>query len=118
MYYRFYSDVTKTSKVRVTVIGTHSEGVLKVAVSRCSKKDNFIRKKGRLIAENRLNANKIYNEYPMAECAVKDFVNIAKTVAKEVEDTKIIYNVRKNVLRLLKNEGITEEELNERDLVK
>lgn len=115
--YRFYSDVTETSKVRVAVIGIHSAGMLKVAVSRCSKKDNFIRKKGRLIAENRLNANKIYNEYPMPECKVKDFVKIAKEVAREVEDTKIVYNIRTNVLKLLKNNGITKEEIQENQLV-
>jgi len=50
--YRFYSEPNQP--VRVTVVGLFVDGWLYTAVSRCSNKDNFIRKKGRMIAEGRL----------------------------------------------------------------
>ena len=80
--YHFYSNSTDGN--RVSVAGQHSEGVLKLAVSRCSNKDNFVRKKGRLIAEGRLLKGKLHSEYPMEVCDIQRFVEIAKNVSKDV----------------------------------
>jgi hypothetical protein len=87
--FRYYS--IHTDPIRVTVVGEHSEGVLKIAVSRCSNKDNFYRKKGRLIAEGRLAKGKVFAYIPMEECNVPKFVDIATKLANEVKRTKKIY---------------------------
>lgn len=89
--FRFYSN-PEQSQNRVVVIGEHSEGVLKIAVSRCSKKDNFIREKGRAIAEGRLAKGKLYQIIQANEMNVETFVEHAKRIAKEVETTKKIFN--------------------------
>lgn len=95
----FYSDLPKDEKdknlrVRVTVVGEHTEGMLKVAVSRCSRKDNFVKKNGRGRAEKRLKIGKLYKEIPMQECKCKDFINIAAEIAEEVRVSKVIFNPR------------------------
>lgn len=114
--YRFYSKCTADNPIRVCVAAIHQDGNLKIAVSRCGKKDRYIKQIGRIIAENRLNANKLYNEFPMGSCDSKKFVEIAKKVAEEVTETKIIYNIRQNVLKILKNNGVTEEDIDEIEL--
>lgn len=95
--YRFYSKPTET-KSRVAVVGIHSEGVLSLAVSRCSHKDNFMKKKGRLIAEGRLqnglkpNAkrNTLYEQVSTETCDVKTFLAHAQRIAKIVDETKVV----------------------------
>lgn len=84
--YRFYSSPYGTS--RVSVVGNHENGVLQVAVARCSEKDNFIRKKGRMIAEGRLRKGKIYRNVPLQSCDIQQFVEIAKEITLEVITTK------------------------------
>lgn len=80
--YRFYSNNTPRS----VIVAQHSEGVLNLAVSRCSKKDRFIRKRGRAIAEGRLNKGMFYKTIKTGpDFKTKDFVEIAKTVATELE---------------------------------
>lgn len=90
--YRFYSNPTE-AKVRVSVIGEFfpEEKVLKVAVSRCSKKDSFIRAKGRAIAEGRLHKGKLYDKLsyetpPTSE----EFIAQAKLIAEEVIDSYVV----------------------------
>ena len=87
--FRFYSNPQE--KIRVSVVGEHSDGELRIAVARCSNKDNFYRKKGRMIAEGRLAKGKIYAHIPMEECDVSTFVRIASKLAEEVKKTKKIY---------------------------
>lgn len=86
--YRFYSN--PNSKNRTAIVGEHSEGMLRIAVSRCSKKDHFIKKKGRAIAEGRLRKNKLYTTVNMDFCDVEAFVKVAKRVAEEVEKSKVV----------------------------
>lgn len=87
--YRFYSNPQETNNIRVSVVGIHSEGVLSIAVSRCSAQDTFNRKKGRAIAEGRLAKGKIYNRYLLEHCDIKTFVNCAKEIASVVSrDTR------------------------------
>jgi hypothetical protein len=85
--YRLYTKPEQGHN-RVTVVGEHKDGLLKIAVARCGKKDVFIKKRGRIIAENRLTKDLLFNVYPMTECTSKDFVNIATNVAEEVLRTK------------------------------
>lgn len=61
MIYRFYSNPIQY-KARITVVGewNKEETTFKFSVARCSEKDQFIRKKGRMIAEGRLKKDKIY----------------------------------------------------------
>lgn len=93
--FRCYSNVDPDSKIRVSVVAEHTEGVLKIAVSRCSAKDQFIKKKGRAIAEGRLLKGKLYKIIPMQECKVKDFMKVAEEVFKEVKKSGQIYRVEK-----------------------
>jgi hypothetical protein len=87
--YRFYSK-PKDTQNRVSVIGQFVDGNLQIAISRCSKRDNFIRKKGRLIAENRLKKGIIYKIIPYKESNDDPkekgnfFVTNAKQIAQEV----------------------------------
>ena len=91
--YRFYSNPTDTSKVRVSVVGeySHEDGILKIAVSRCSKKDSFIKKKGRAIAEGRLYKGKLYDKitFPTPPSS-EEFIEHAKLIAKEVIDSYVV----------------------------
>lgn len=90
--YRFYS--SPTNKVRVCVVGkveTIPNGnVLSVAVSRCSEKDPFIKKKGRAIAEGRLMKNKTYCKVrvPDNQVTSEQFIEIAKIVSEVVIKSK------------------------------
>lgn len=80
----------KDNKVRVTVIGEYSEGVLKLAVSRCSRKDRFVKKIGTARAVARLKRDKLYKVIDMQECKCVDFINIAKQIAEEVRINKVV----------------------------
>lgn len=87
--YRFYS--SPEQEVRVSVVGEFKNGILGLAVARCSKKDSFIRKKGRAIAEGRLNKGKLYKAIFMEECDSPTFVEEAKKCVSEVIASKVVY---------------------------
>lgn len=89
--FRFYSKPTETNGVRVAVVAEHSEGVLKVAIARCSTKDHYDKRVGRALAEKRLTENELYASIPIQVCDVKTFVLFAKGVAAEVskDPTKV-----------------------------
>jgi hypothetical protein len=87
--YRFYS--SPESQNRVTVVGVVENDVLKIAVAICSKKDRFVRKIGRSIAEGRLKKGIYYETCPLtAPVPTKDFIDIAQRIANEVVETKQI----------------------------
>ena len=81
--FRFYSNPMQSN--RVSVVGQYDNNILSIAVARCSNKDNFIRKKGRMIAEGRLRKGKVFLVRNMVTCSSSDFVNIAKEIIKDVE---------------------------------
>lgn len=87
--YRFYSNPEQ--KVRVSVVGEFKNGILGLAVSRCSEKDTFIKKKGRMIAEGRLQKGKIYKAIFMEECNSSIFVEEAKKCVEELMTNKNVY---------------------------
>jgi hypothetical protein len=86
MTFRFYSNPNNTQ--RVAIVGKHENGILKLAVSLCNKKDNFMKKKGRAIAEGRLNKNKLYKSITMNECSGNRFVEEATNIVNEVISSK------------------------------
>jgi hypothetical protein len=81
--YIFYSD--PNMKNRVTVVGRHDGKKFSVAVARCSKKDHFVRKVGRTIAEGRLNKGTLYGSFP-ADPSYTSFIEIAINVASVVSE--------------------------------
>lgn len=80
--YHFYSK--PEFNVRVAIVGQYNNGVLKLAASRCSRKDQFVKRKGRAIAEGRLAKNKLCKEITLSECRICDFINIAKELSKDI----------------------------------
>lgn len=51
--FMLYYHSKNLKKRRITVCGIINEGVISFGVSRCSKKDNFVKSKGRLISQGR-----------------------------------------------------------------
>ena len=88
--YRFYSK--PTSGTRVTVVGEHKDGMLNLATAVCSRKDNFVKRKGRAIAEGRFSKGKYTKSIPMNKCDGKEFVKQASVISEEVSVTKQIYS--------------------------
>ena len=84
--YRFYSKANET-KNRVSIVGECVEGTLKIAAARCSNKDNFVRKKGRKLAEERLKNNQLYYECKTEKCDIRQFLYLARSIAKEIENS-------------------------------
>lgn len=80
--FRFYSN--PINGTRVAIVGIHSEGVLKLAAARCSKRDEFRRAKGRAIAEGRLQKNKLYSSTELSIIDVNTFVRIAEVAAIDI----------------------------------
>lgn len=87
--YRFFS---KPGPNRVTVAGDFQNGVLRLAVSRSSKKDAFTRKKGAMIAEGRLRKGKTIAEIPMDTCNGQVFVQVASEIIDQVlENPELVH---------------------------
>jgi len=82
--YRFYSNPPDIN--RISVVGEYQDGVLRLAASKCSKKDSFMRKKGRTIAEGRFNKGKFCKEIPLNNFTIKDFIINAQLVIKEIHN--------------------------------
>ena len=83
--FRFYSKADETN--RVSIVGECTDGVLKVAAARCSSKDNFVRKKGRELAEKRLQSNELCFEIPADKCDVRTFIVIAKGLCQQIKNS-------------------------------
>lgn len=91
--FHFYS---KPSKNRLSFAGVHKEGVLKIAVARCSKKDTFVKKKGRAIAEGRLHKDKIYHSIPLEICDGRDFVKAVEPLVEPLlKDPTLVNKIEK-----------------------
>jgi hypothetical protein len=97
---RFHSkvDAAKQKQPRVSVVGEYADGHLIVAVSRCTTKDAFNKKKGNMIAEGRLIKAKKRGEYNTTFTArfktedesVKFFLETAETVSNTMAEKKSI----------------------------
>lgn len=87
--FRFYS-TSQQGKPRITVVATYdtTEKRLNIAVAKCSAKDQFIKAKGRMIAEGRLAKGKTYESLFMETCNGKDFHIEAERIALKLINTK------------------------------
>ena len=99
--YRFYSNPKEEGQTRVVVVGDYSDNKLKIAVSRCSQRDSFVKIKGRHIAEGRLNKGKLFSITPMNVCDSNIFVQVAKAIAKTVNKTKrcVLIDIKQESIR-------------------
>ena len=95
MIFRFYSKNENNRNERITLVGEHVEGVLKIAAARCSKRDQFQRSKGAKIALGRLAKNKLAYAIPMVTCTGTDFVSVAQTLIEPILQSKQILMVVK-----------------------
>ena len=94
--YVFHSKTTTPNRnERVTFVGEFENGLLKIASSRCSKKDQFNRKKGRTIAEGRLLKNKLIFQKEMTDCSGANFLDITRELSSEIIRTKQVFLVHK-----------------------
>lgn len=88
--YIYHSKAVYAGCIRVTVVGILEEGVLKLAASRCSYKDQFCKKTGREIAIARLKENNFITEYKLNEgemqLVLPTFIEIAKIIAGIARD--------------------------------
>lgn len=87
--FRFF---TEPASVRVTIVGEFTDGVLRIAASRCSSKDHFVRRKGAAIAEGRLRKGRLVREVPMDSCDGFRFVEVARSVGADVRQRPEILN--------------------------
>jgi hypothetical protein len=82
--YVFHSGKDHTSGIRVTVVGGIKDGMLSLAVSRCSLKDNFVKKDGREKALARLEAGEVIATIPFEKPSLSKFIGAADAVANAV----------------------------------
>jgi hypothetical protein len=82
--FTYNSPFINQNKPRVTVVGEISENFLKIAVARCSSKDNFTRKKGKELAINRFNEGKYYMVIKLEKATTRKFVSVARMVAANI----------------------------------
>jgi hypothetical protein len=89
---RFYTPVAQCN--RVSVVAKKEGNLLKFAVARTGKKDKFIRKVGRKMAETRLNNNKsIFTSVVVDGQDVKQaFYKIAPKIGEYVCESCDVYN--------------------------
>lgn len=72
---------SKHTRNRVTVCGDFCEDGLCLTAARCSDKDNFCRKEGRIRAEGRFNKKRTCITVPVEEANLKTFVDLASKFA-------------------------------------
>lgn len=78
---------SKVARNRVTIAAIVEDGVVKFGAARCSKRDAFQKKIGRLIAEGRARKNPIRHANPPYENLNKWFVLQAQELAAEVQQS-------------------------------
>ena len=91
MYHFFSRQNSKHRNERVTLVGEFSNETLKIAAARCSKKDQFARKKGVKIAEGRLAKNRLVFSETMQDCSPKKFIEISNSLVGHVLETKEVF---------------------------
>ena len=89
LIYRYYTPKSFTN--RVTIVGKIKNNFLELSAARCSDKDNFSRKIGRIIAEGRLNKKKYclrikLNKKEIQEFKVSKFILYAKRIENKIKD--------------------------------
>lgn len=80
----FHSSPDNNLGVRVTVVGDYADGVLNLAVARCSQEDIFVRKTGREKAIERLKKGEFVTSLMSETMTFKRFFGAASAVANAV----------------------------------
>lgn len=93
--YRYYSHPYYGN--RVSVVGKFQDNQLKLAVSRCSNSDNFSKAIGRGLAEKRLKDNNLIAIFPMKECSIKTFRDLADFVADMIRANPSLIRENKKI---------------------
>lgn len=91
--FRYYSTPDEAS-VRITVAGEHSDGVLRLAVARCSPKDRYVKVLGREKAEKRLSIGLLYDKIELKECDAKTFVAFAKKAVMDIDKNSTVVRIK------------------------
>lgn len=81
--YVFHSRPNSTG-VRVTVVGQNVNGELKLAASRCSEKDAFVKSIGRFKATERLSVDNLIATIDFQKPSLNRFIGAADAVAEHV----------------------------------
>lgn len=87
MYY--YHSKPEEGTNRITVAGQWNNGILDLAIAKCSKRDQFKKEMGRTISQSRLFKGKIYKSVLVDQFTGKVFVEAARAVAKEAGNSAI-----------------------------
>lgn len=94
--YRCYSShwesILKKNVPRITVVGEHKDGILRLAAARCSLKDRFVRKIGREIAENRLQKGEIMLEVKTQKCNSEKFHRYAHALIGDIWESGLFFS--------------------------
>lgn len=80
----YYSSPDNDLGARVTVVGEYADGVLNLAVARCSNMDAFVKKTGREIATERLKKGEFVLSFKSETMSFKRFFGVASAVAYAV----------------------------------
>ena len=80
-YLGFHSENTGPNEVRITVVGKYENDILQLSTARCSKQDQFSRKKGMEIATSRLDSDDIHIQFKFTgKDTFKDKLNYFKKI--------------------------------------
>ena len=80
---------------RISIVGEHKDGILKIAAARCSTKDRFCKKTGREIATKRLKEDNLLLSVNIEKCEGRLFLNMAKVLIEEINRNPKILNKKK-----------------------
>lgn len=82
---------------RITIVGEYDDGVLRLAASRCSLKDRFVKKIGRDIAEERLKTNQHLLEIKLNKFDTQTFYDYANILIDHIWEGRIKVNDKINI---------------------
>jgi hypothetical protein len=83
MHMMMSAEKPEKNKNRICIVGEYKNNELKMAISVCSGKDQYIKKIGRNIAIGRLNKNKIFKKITLPVCSSKQFIEISLKLVDE-----------------------------------
>jgi len=89
--FKYHSRPGEVKKgIRASVSAKYEDGKLKIAVSRCSKKDVFTKRIGGVIADGRLSHKRYYTQVPLGHCDIKIFLHVAREVIKGLAKDSVV----------------------------
>lgn len=79
----FYQHIKFACGAVVTIAASDNKGIAKIGYAWCSPTDNFVRAKGRLLAEGRMNSKKFLWEMPVEDNRPYTLLGAAKKLLRE-----------------------------------